>query len=206
MKRWAAWTLALVLATPAAGCTWRGTKQDFRDTKNSLLGTDPTTRRLYEEDDSSIIELNYKAADKLHATLRGSLPAGSPISVERFANDADPSDKAPFGRVVAGQVAARLAQTGHRISAKAPAPAGRQVVSQNATAVEEKKTPPRPSVLAGSYVLAGDVILVHARVVTVDDDTELAAYDWTLPVNKSTRELLPQLKQGGFTPSVKNAF
>ena len=204
MRRWAAWILALALSAPVAGCTWRETKQDFRNTKNSLLGTDPTTRRLYEEDDTSIIELNYKAADKLFSTLRGVLPAGSPVSVERFVNDADPSDKAPFGRVAAGQVAARLAQSGIRISTKASTPAARTAAPQNAT--ESDKDTPRPSILSGSYVLAGDVILMHAKVVALDDDTELAAYDWTLPVNKSTRELLPQLKQGGFTPSVKNSF
>lgn len=204
MKTWA-WVLALALLA-TGGCTWRETKKNISDTKNFVFDTGATTTKLYEEDDSPTIELNYDAADALAKDLKDDLPPNSPITVERFTNEADPADKSAFGRVVAAQVASRLAKLDYKVTSSAPKP-----VPPPAPLAEgqepPKELPPRPCILSGTYLVGNTQILVHAKVVTVDDDTELSGHDWALPVNKETREMLPQLKKGGSaTPSVKTAF
>lgn len=208
MKRWAA--LALILALAAASCTWKETKRNFVSAKNAVFDTGATTTRLYEEDDTPIIELNYEAADELSKVLKKAVPPTSPVAYERFANGADPADKAPFGRVVASQVAARMAQLGHPMLSGAPRPpAPKPAPDQNATeswTLTSREPDPRPCVLSGSYTMGENVIYLHARIATVDDDTEVSGYDWTLPINKNTRELLPQLRKGGLTPTVKTQF
>ena len=204
MKAWV-WVLALVLAV-SGGCTWRETKKSVADTKNFVFDTGATTKTLYEEDDSPTIELNYEAADALAKDLKGDLPPNSPISVERFVNEGDPADKSPFGRVVASQVASRLAKLDFKVTFSAPKPAAPPAPLAEGQGAP-KEEPPRPCILSGSYFVGSTQILMHARVVTVDDDTELSGHDWTLPVNKETREMLPQLKHGGSaSPSVKTAF
>jgi hypothetical protein len=203
MKAWA-WVLALALAV-TGGCTWRETKQNIADTKNFVLDTGATTKKLYEEDDTPTIELNYEAADALAKDLKDDLPPNSPISVERFTNEADPADKSPLGRVVSSQVASRLAKLDYKVTRGAPRP-----VPAPAPPAEgqepPKELPPRPCILSGTYLVGSTQILVHARVVAVDDDTELSGHDWTLPLNKETREMLPHLQRGSATPSVKTAF
>lgn len=210
MKRWAA--LALALALAAGGCTWKETKRNLVSAKNTIFDTGATTTRLYEEDETPIIELDYTAGEELSKVLVKAVPLNSPVAYERFNNGADPADKAPFGRVVAAQVAARMAQLGHPMVAGAPRPLPpKPVPEQNATESGSwfqgsKEPDPRPCVLSGTYTLGDSVIYLHARVATVDNDTEVSGYDWTLPINKNTRELLPQLRKGGMTPTVKTQF
>lgn len=207
MKAWV-WVLALALAV-SGGCTWRETKKNVADTKNFVFDTGATTKTLYEEDDTPTIELNYEAADALAKDLKNDLPPNSPISVERFVNEGDPADKSPFGRVTASQVASRLAKLDYTVTFSAPKPVTPPPPPPPDAPKQEadKEVPPRPCILSGSYFVGNTQILLHARVVTVDDDTQLSGHDWTLPVNKETREMLPQLKHGGSaSPSVKTAF
>lgn len=206
MKKWAYLTvIAAISAILLAGCSWTKTKRAV----NKALDTEPTARPLYDEDDTPIIELNYDAADDLDDNLSTYLPTGSPIYVQKF-NELDaPDTKNAFGSIVANQVAARLTQNGHKVAAGPP----KMVQKQKPAVPEEEKgffermsetEDPRPAVLTGNYVIGESVIYVSGKITRLDDGTIAGSHDWTLPINKNTRELLPKLKQrGGMTPTVR---
>ena len=205
-----------------AACTWKETKQTFVDAKNAVLGTEPTTSSIYPEDDTPIIELNYDAADELHHDIDAvEMPPGSKLYVKRFTNSTDADDRAPFGGIVADQVAARLAQRDHLITEGPPelAPVAEPKPMLEANATEENDsiflpqagkgdTTPMPAVLTGQYTIGENVIYVTAKIMRLDDGAVIAGHSWTLPQNRNTRELLPQLKAGtgGTTPAVQTSF
>lgn len=54
--------------------------------------------------------------------------------------------------------------------------------------------------------MTGKLIYLSARIVTLDNGLVMGAHSWTVPVNSSTRALLPQLKLpagSGMQPSVR---
>jgi hypothetical protein len=196
--------LAVVLAALALalGCSSM-TRQDLPWGSKSATFFD-------KEDNTPIVDLNYEAAEKMIPALKKTLPPGSPVYLEAFTDMDDATVLRPFGRVVANQVAARLSQAGFRITAANPADPDRPTPSKPG---EFDPTPrdssilgdvtPREAVLRGTYLLGKNVIYVSAQVMRLDDKAVVAGYDWTLPNNRNTRELLPQLKTPGLTPAVK---
>ncbi len=206
MKKWAYLTIiAAITACLLAGCSWTKTKRAV----NKALDTEPTARPLYDEDDTPIIELNYDAADDIDDNLSKYLPAGSPIYIQKFTELDAPIAKNAFGTIVANQVAARLTQNGHTVASGPP-----KLPEKMEPAIQEEEKgffeqmseveDPRPAVLTGSYVIGEDVIYVSGKITRLDDGTIAGSHDWTLPINKNTRELLPQLKQrGGLIPTVQ---
>ncbi len=196
--------LAVALILAALGLTaCSGTRYD-------LPWSSKTPSFFDKEDNTPIVELNYAAADRLTANLKKTLPPGSPIYFEPLADMNDPSAQRPFGLVVMRQVAARLTQNGFRITEgssqdparPAPAKPGEfDLAPRNSTLPDT--APPREALLRGTYLLGKNVIYLSAQVVRLDDRAVVSGYDWTLPNNKNTRELLPQLKSSGMSPAVK---
>lgn len=193
--------LAVLALALLPGCS--GTRHDLP------WGGKPTTF-FDKEDNTPIVELNYKAAERLAANMKKTLPPGSPVYVQAFANMGDPEDARPFGRIVADQVAARLAQEGFRVTEGTPqdpdkpllASPGRYDPSPS-NSTSSRDTPPREARLSGTYLLGKNVIYLSSKITRLDDKAVVAGFDWTLPNNKNTRELLPQLKASGLTPAVK---
>ncbi|MGE4551950.1 MAG: FlgO family outer membrane protein [Desulfovibrionaceae bacterium] len=209
------WPLVLAALLLAWGCSspWTKIKRGYDASVDAVFDIRPTASPLYAEDQTSLVDLNYEAAGDMIHTLKKSLPRSSPLYVERFANLGDPKDPSPFGQVVAEQVAARLVQDGYLVTAGAPA-APDEAELADKTPEEPAlannplaSSPPRPSLLAGHYLIGDDVIYCSATVTALDTDTLVAAWDWTLPVNDNTRALLPQLrKTDGPEPNVRTQF
>lgn len=196
-------------------------KRTVVDAKDDVLGTRPTTAELFTEDNTPLIDISYDAADDLMGLIMPALNRNSPIYYERFQNRLDPADPSPFGRLVSEQVAARLALRNFKVTdgpAKVPAlkEPQPQVVSasldpKERAAVDAKNredwNPARPSVLTGNYLIADKVVYLSARITALDDGQVMAAHHWTVPVNRNTRALLPQLKQtGGMKPSTRTSL
>ncbi|MBA4358856.1 MAG: hypothetical protein C0405_14145, partial [Desulfovibrio sp.] len=212
--------LALILLISAAltGCGSTTTsyytrvKRTVLDAKDDVLGTRPTTSELFAEDSTPLIDINYDAADDLMGLFNPALNKKSPIYYERFTNRVDPADPSPFGRLVAEQVAARLALRSFKVTegparipateaAKPPHTSGFVLTGDERKAEEQRMqeeiSPPRPCVLTGSYLIADKVVYVAAQLTALDNGQVMAAHHWTVPVNRNTRALLPQLKQNG---------
>lgn len=223
----AALTLLVLLAGLLSGCGSTSTsyysslKRTAVDAKDDLLGTRPTTGELFKEDSTPLTDINYDAADTMMGMFMPALNKNSAIYVEPFTNRMDMGDPSPFGPLVSEQVAARLAMrnfmvTMGRPKKPAPKPApepaerpeGLALSGAEAKAADkrtwEAQNEARPSVLSGTYLIADKVIYVSARIVALDDGQVMAAHTWTVPVNRNTRAMLPQLKQnGGMKPSVR---
>lgn len=215
---------ALVLLSGCASTTtsfYNTIKRTAVDAKNDVLGTRPTTSELFTEDNTPLVDINYDAADDLMGLFMPALNRNSPIYYERFRNRIDPADPSPFGRLVSEQVAARLALRNFKVTDGpatvpplrepekpqanlSPDPKVRAEVSAKNT---EQFNPPRPSVLTGNYLIADKVVYISAKITALDDGQVMAAHHWTVPVNRNTRSLLPQLKQnGGMKPSVRTTL
>lgn len=73
---------------------------------------------------------------------------------------------------------------------------------------EKPMLPYMPSMLTGTYLLGNDIIYLSARITTIAGRRMISAHQWTLPINRNTRMLLPQLlrPQRGMAPTVKTRF
>lgn len=222
--------LALILLVSAAvsGCGSATTsyynriKRTVVDAKDDVLGTRPTTAELFPEDNTPLIDINYDAADDMMGLFVPALNKKSPIYYDRFTNRIDPADPSPFGRLVSEQVAARFATRSFMVTdgpAKIPPTVVKKPVehdpmpaSPEAREAEYKRTqeefsPVRPCELTGTYLIADRVVYISARLTALDNGQVMAAHSWTVPVNRNTRSLLPQLKQsGGMKPSVRTSL
>lgn len=196
-------------------------KRTAVDAKNDLTGNHPTTGELFPEDGTPLIDINYDAADFMMGTFTTALNKNSPIYVEPFTNRMDMSDPSPFGALVSEQVAARLALRNFKVTQGVPqkpaprakpqppdSPEGLALSGLEAKAAEkaswQQQNEARPSLLSGTYLLADKIIYVSARITALDDGQVMAAHSWTVPVNRNTRAMLPQLRQtGGMKPAVR---
>lgn len=215
--------LAGLLLSGCGGSTsyYSAMKRTVVDAKDDLLNTRPTTGELFKEDSTPLIDINYDAADMMMGMFMPALNKNSAIYVEPFGNRMDMNDPSPFGGLVSEQVAARLALRNFLVTlgpprkpAPKPAPEaadkpeGLALSGPDAKAADkrtwEAQNEARPSLLSGTYLIADKVIYISARIVALDDGQVLAAHSWTVPVNRNTRALLPQLKQnGGMKPAVR---
>lgn len=221
MKRNALFLTAALLCTLLLpGCSvYEATKEGAKSTYNFMFDRDPRSEPAFQEDDTPIIEINHNAADKLfyNVNKHHELPANSPIYVRSFTNEDNQEDKAKFGRIVANQVATRLAQHDMLITDGAPRPLPKTVAVPNAmnNATDDgswfsstrKEAPPRPAMLTGTYYIGDTVIYMNSKIIRLDDDAVISSASWTLPINDNVRELLPQLKRpGGIDPAVRDKF
>lgn len=222
--------LALALAAGGLlpGCASQSTsyyntiKRTVVDAKDDLLNTRPTSAELFPEDSTPLIDINYDAADAMIGLFVPALNKTSPIYVERFLNRVDTADPSPFGRLVSDQVAARLALRGFKVTegpAKVPSsveppqpePVSPILSGSDRKAAEAKYQAvsdiPRPCVLSGNYLIADKVVYMSAKLTALDNGQVVAAHAWTVPVNRNTRALLPQIRQtGGLKPSVRTSL
>lgn len=218
--------LSILICLLALGCTMREVKRNYDSARDWVFDTEPTAKPSHIEDDTPIIELNYEAADKLDSDLWLKFSPESPVYFKAFTNLSDPADPAPFGRVVAEQVAARLAQSDLNVvdgepradDYTTPAPkhgtvaktedSNATMASESEISTKEQLRPILPSLMTGTYLLGDDVIFVSARITTLRDKQLISAYQWTLPINQNTRMLLPQLlsPQRGMHPTVQTRF
>lgn len=222
-------TPALLLAVLAAlllsGCASPGTSSSSLNRTagyvgNTLTGNHPTTGELFPEDDTPLVEINYSAADVMMGTFPEALNKNSPIYYEPFTNRVNLSDPSPFGILISEQVVARLALRHFQVTQGPPRKSAPQT-AQPAESPQESALPgddakpvakpplqpkdePRPSLLSGTYLIAGNVIYISANITALNDGQVMAAHSWTVPVNRTTRALLPQLKEtGGMKPAVR---
>lgn len=227
--------LIFILSVLTVGCSMREVKQNYDSARNWVLDTEPTASPSHVEDNTPLIELNYAAADQMDSDLWLKLDPNSPIYFKPFTNLSKDNDPAPFGRVVAEQVAARLAQLDRNIVAgepraddyATPVTAVRHLApkedaapmadnstmkdmdsKQDKPPAKEQFRPILPSIMTGTYLLGDDVVFMSAQITTIRDKQLISAYQWTLPINQNTRMLLPQLlaPQRGMTPTVQTRF
>lgn len=215
--------LAIILVTAMllgglTGCSWNKVKRNYDQAADFVFDVGPTTAPLQEEDETPIIDLNYEAADELASDLGNDIDRLSTILVHPFVNLGQKTDPSPFGRVVAEQLAARLAQRDFAVLMAGAAGTRQPIIAApeaNATAENEvfakltkSSFPAAQTEMTGSYLIGGDVIYLSTSISDLTTGAVYSGWQWTLPINKNTMTLLPQLKSpaGGVTPSVQRQF
>ncbi|MBI9112468.1 hypothetical protein [Maridesulfovibrio ferrireducens] len=182
--------LTAVILMSASSCA----KQQ-QDTMN-YLGKRPTTGPFFAEDGTPLIEINYRAGDKIAAQLEEILPPGSPITVMVFRLRGS-TLQTDFAQISTEQVASRIAQKGYAIVADSS--------RFSMAAVDEDTAPPEKCILAGSYSVGPEIIYMTAAISTVDDGEIMGSWDWTVPLNAKTRSLLPIKDDGSIVPLVNTS-
>ncbi|OIO03656.1 MAG: hypothetical protein AUJ49_04180 [Desulfovibrionaceae bacterium CG1_02_65_16] len=222
-------TLALLAGLLLCGCGSAPTsyystlKRTVVDAKDDVLGTTPTSSAFFNDDDTPLTSINYDAADTMMGMFSPALNKNSPIYYENFTNRVDMNDAAPFGALVAEQVAARLAMRNFRVTAGKPRlikdegpnplltndidPRTPQEKLAKAQAERDMDQPPQACLLSGDYFVAGRVIYITAKVTALAGGQIMAAHSWVAPLNRSTRAMLPRpAGNAGMTPSVRTSL
>jgi hypothetical protein len=221
MKKTALSILTATLLLFSQGCgnrMWEDTKETTSNTFNYVFDTTPTARSYHDTASIPIIDLNNRAADVLYSNVGSNeLTPNSAVFVSPFTNQNDPGDKSVFGPTMSQQVADRMVQHGVRITEGVPNATDFTYASGVGAADYDKaaglagssrELPPRSAKLIGSYVIADQYVYMTARIIRLVDSTVVSAYNWTLPITDSVREMLPQLnaRDEGLAPSVKTSF
>ncbi len=211
-------SVVLVATLFASGCGnrfWKDTKDSAGDTYNYVFDTKPTAVPYHEQETVPLIEINYYAADVLYSNVgQYELSKKSPVYVEAFTNQKNPSDNAIFGHVITEQIADRLVQRGVVITAGQPSsteyfmPQGVDPKRYTDPLKDTIETlPARAAVLKGTYVIGDNNIYMTAKVIRLDDNAVVSGHNWTIPITDNVRQMIPQLKlEEGLDPTVKTKF
>jgi TolB-like protein len=198
----------LASALLAAGC-------NAKYNPENILGQGPADASFFpSEDDTPIIQSNAQAARELADRLQEALPPRSTVYVTPFVNQASQETNTLFGRVVAAQLAASLAQENVPVvDASMATPPARPSSSRVGPLLDAEgeeipleAQPPRETRLLGSYTPAESQIYLTAQVIDMSDNSAVAGVNWTLPSNPNTRELAPELKRDGMAPTVRTSL
>ncbi|NDV25545.1 hypothetical protein [Desulfovibrio sp. JC010] len=187
-------TISLIMALAALMAL--GACSGYKERTLDYLGKRPTTGPFFKEDNTPMVELNYKAGDQISNQLEERLPPGSPITVTMFRLRGS-NLQTDFAKVLTEQVASRIAQKGFAIvadSSRFPT-----------TALDEDLAPPEKCVLAGAYSVGTERIFITAAVSTVADGEILGSWDWNVPLNSRTRTLLPIKEDPNISPMVNTS-
>lgn len=210
--------LALATLILSAGCgsrMWQDTTKTAGDTIHWATDTSPTARTYHEQAEIPLIEINKDAADVLYSGISGyELSKKSPVYVAIFTNQQNPNDKSIFGTIVTEQVSGRLVQRGIHIRDGKPKPEEYFLPPgidpqkyQNPSMGSIDKLPPRAAMLNGYYVIGDNMVYMSARITRLDDKTDIAHTNWTIPITENIRQLIPHLqRKDGLDPSVKTKF
>lgn len=149
----------------------------------------------------TVMSGSYKAADMLAAQSLNIVSPDTPIAVATFSDVNKIESSSALGRMIAEQIGARLVQTGYNVSEiklrndinvqqalDSSAESGEFVLSRNRVALAGHTN--ARAVVTGTYALAGENVLVNARLIDVNSSRILAAHDYTMPLNSDVRRLL----------------
>lgn len=150
---------------------------------------------------SDVLEASYWAADALAADLRTKATRASrSMLAASFVNVNNLEESSPLGRIVAEQIASRMAQNGFRIlemklrqhSIYINEGQGEFLLSREIKEISASQN--SDLVIVGTYAVAEKTIYFSARIVNTGDNTIVTGYDYQLERNYQTDSLL---KSGG---------
>jgi len=173
----------------------------------------------------NLVEEHYDAVNKMLAGARERLPRDARILVASFVDENNLTRTSPFGRSAAQYAAARLNQRGYntvsmtlRKGTAVINPEGEfyqaravlvgtynrtrrqeRVISRNRLLAEAD-----PSVHPSGrdvFYITDDLVYVSMRLISAEDNSILAAYDFAIPIDQGVESMLPAaaLEEGELT-------
>ncbi|MCM2343540.1 MAG: FlgO family outer membrane protein [Alphaproteobacteria bacterium] len=164
-----------------------------------LSACDPGTLRLLSSPDVNLTSSNYAAADMLVQQSQAHLSQNTILALGALSDLKDPESRAPFGKMVAGQVGARLVQLGYNVNipddigtvsaGDMPASPAQPVIKAplEGTAVSVGNV---QAMVTGHYVRSGSDVLINLRLVDMGTGRIWGAYDYNLPITNQINDML----------------
>lgn len=141
-----------------------------------------------EKRQADVLKVAYRAADHLHAQLKGGEAVGYPMLAASFVESSDLDSASDLGRLISEQIASRLSQHGYSV-AEVQLRADQLALGPSDGVLALSRDPARIdldvdaySILVGTCTTIERQIFVNARVVRVSDGVALASSDFTLPL------------------------
>jgi TolB-like protein len=143
------------------------------------------------------IELaSYGAVDHLVETARAPLSPDKPIIVTSMVDNGDLTRSSPLGRLIAEQMATRLASAGYTVrevrfgaTLKVRPGTGELVLSRDLRDIS--RSVGAQAVIAGTYTPASSRVFVTTKMIHGISGDLLSAVDFELPMQGDVKSLLP---------------
>lgn len=166
-----------------------------------LSACDPGTLSLLSAPDVNLTSRNYAAADMLVQQAQSQLSQNTVLALGALTDLKAPESRAPFGKMVAGQVGARLVQLGYKVNIPddiGTVSAGDMPASPAAPVIKAPLDGAAVSVgdvqamVTGHYVRSGGEILINLRLVDMGSGRIWGAYDYNFPVTNQINDMLSE--------------
>lgn len=168
-------------------------------TTNTLYSAEPTWEQA---DQDRLREANYKATTALMAqyvrpvsTANNRNENGSALIVATLANVNALEQSSTLGRLISEQIASRLTQSGQpvvelkvRNGIYMKRNEGEFLLTREIREVAAAHN--AQGVIVGTYAEGADLVYVTLKLVDPSNSLVLAAYDYTLPVNRQIKSLI----------------
>jgi len=143
------------------------------------------------------IELaSYGAVDHLVETSRAPLSADRPIIITTMVDNSDLEQSSPLGRLIAEQMATRLATAGYTVrelrfgtTLKVRERTGELILSRSLRDVS--RSVGAQAIIAGTYTVASTRVFVNAKLIHGVSGDLLSAVDFELPMQGDVESLVP---------------
>jgi len=189
--------LLLFAALVLAGCS----VQSFEEFQAAAKRMAPPKSGC--DTDTCFRNANYHAADILIANLMAQkVEKDEPILLTTFADVDDLGRSTTLGRIIPQQISSRLAQKGFTtIEIKDMPPqievregVGEFGLSRRVDPVNKRDT--GYAMLAGTYAVGADTVMINARIIRSKDHVVLAGADYDIPASLNVQKLA-QVDLGG---------
>lgn len=168
-----------------------------------LVACGPGSMRMLSQPDTNLTAVSYAAADMLVQQAQAKLSQNTVLALGSLTDLNIPGNTAPFGKIVSGQVGARMVQLGYNVHMpddigtvsagdmpaapaapvmKAPLDGG---VSGKGVSVGNVQ-----AMMTGHYTRSGDNILVNLRIVDMGSGQIWGAYDYTMEMTNEIAEMV----------------
>lgn len=142
----------------------------------------------------------YRATDRLIANMRprpgkaGILTPEDQVIVATIVSVDDLAQSSTFGRLTSQLVLSRLSQMGYQVrditylGGLEMSPGGERILSRDAQRLSRNYS--AAAVVAGTYAVAGQQIIVNLRLLSADDGQLVSSTDFSVPLNMDTWPLV----------------
>lgn len=143
-----------------------------------------------------LIQEVKSASSQLIGNTKG-LKLGAPVLAATFADIDDLQQSSTFGRTLSEQFTTSLAANGvpvievkMRDSLFVKERTGELILSRNLHSLVQAHD--AQAVLLGTYAIGGSNVYVNVRVVRTSDNIILGSHDFSLPLNRDIKAMLPR--------------
>ncbi len=144
----------------------------------------------------NLVRSSYSAADILLKGVRVGVHRNQPILVASLVNINNVQQSSTLGRIVAEQIGSRLVQQGYKVielkmrtdSVFVQEKTGELLLSRefkNISVQHDANT-----VVVGTYAKGKEAVYMNIKLVRAQDSVILSSYDYLLPLNPDTKQML----------------